>query len=168
MGFNWTALNEELEVHSAKFLSELSVKEAKLDELIATHVADIDKIDAIVNPLYAYVNVDEAEKIIRKYIAYISTFNAAYARERLDVLEDTFGYKSVIVYAAGMIAYTLTGINLGCAYFTSQVLPRAIKADKWKEKVVIFIHETSKCTKLCVDELIDMLNDTPPSAYGYT
>lgn len=155
-------LNEELAETSAKVIAEMRLREVELDALIAAGERDTDKMDSVMNWLFYFENDSLAEKIIRKYIAYLATFNPSYAQNRLDYLEETFGYKSNIVYAAGLMASAFGAMRLGCTECSSQFaqLLEIVKSGRnWKEKVAIFIHNASKNTRCSVPELMTMLND---------
>ncbi|RXE60844.1 hypothetical protein ED375_12790 [Muribaculaceae bacterium Isolate-004 (NCI)] len=72
---------------------------------ISTNETDLDYMDSYIDPLYDFMEQgSDTEDVIRKYIIYISTFDSQKARERLEDLEEALGYKSKIVYAAGLVA----------------------------------------------------------------
>lgn len=133
--------------------------EAQLDSFIAAGERDIQKMDTVFDPYYCYQECPEPDAIIRKYIEYLSKFSPGNAQERLDKLESIMGFKSVIVYAAAFIALSFGTLNNGCEYNSTfaQLLTDAKNKENWKDKVVIFLHDVSKNTRLSVPELMKVL-----------
>ena len=129
---------------------------------ISTNETDLDYMDTYIDPLYDFMEQgSDTEDVIRKYITYISTFDSQKARERLEDLEEALGYKSKIVYAAGLIAkqiHTGQKDKGGNDYFTSHLLPVGLTGFDWKEKVVGFLHDAAEDTPYSVPEIIEMLN----------
>lgn len=128
---------------------------------IATEETDIDYMDAYIDPLYDFVDPgSDTEEIIRKYIAYISTFDVDEGKERLDDLEDRLGYKNRIVLAAGLLAQELHAGQKdkgGNDYFESHLLKVGNHGHSWKEKVVGFLHDTAEDTPNTVDDVVRQL-----------
>jgi hypothetical protein len=155
-------LREEMDETSSGIVADMRQREIMLDKFIANGERDTDKMDTTVDRLYIFDGDPIAEEIIRKYIAYLATFNPEYAENRLDRLEETFGYKSVIVYAAGSMALAFGCLWSGCdagvnAFY--QLLEKVKGANNWKEKVALFIHHALKNTKCSIPELMDILDD---------
>lgn len=128
----------------------------------ATGEKDLDYMDSYIDPLYDFMEQgSDTEDIIRKYITYISTFDSQKARERLEDLEEALGYKSKIVYAAGLVAkYIHAGQKDkgGNNYFTSHLLPVGLAGFSWKEQVVGFLHDAAEDTPYNAIKIIELLN----------
>lgn len=154
-------LNEDLREVSAQVEADMRKRESQLQEFIAAGERNIDKINSVIDRLFVFIDDGLAEDIIRKYIAYIETFNPSYAQKRLDELEEKWGYKSVIVYAAGIMAHSFGCLWNGCDKGNSsfnQLLKQMKDGLNWKEKVALFILYTSKNSKCSITELMNMLN----------
>lgn len=129
---------------------------------IATEERDLHYMDTYMDPLYDFIEPEsDTEDIVRKYIDYISTFDEKNAKMRLDDLEDTLGYKTKIIYAAGLLAQSLHEGQLdkgGNDYFKSHLLKVAESGYGWKEKVTGFLHDASEDCDVSVEEVMDMLD----------
>lgn len=130
---------------------------------IAMKETDIDYMDSYIDPLYDFMDQgSDTEEVVREYISYISTFDPQDAKERIDDLEESLGYKATIVYAAGLLAKQLHAGQKdkgGNDYFTSHLLPVGVAGFDWKEKVVGFLHDAAEDTPHSVDDIIGMLKD---------
>lgn len=129
---------------------------------ISTNETDLDYMDSYIDPLYDFMEQgSDTEDVIRKYIIYISTFDSQKARERLEDLEEALGYKSKIVYAAGLVAKQIHSGQKdkgGNDYFTSHLLPVGLAGFGWKEQVIGFLHDAAEDTPYNVSEIIELLN----------
>lgn len=129
---------------------------------ISTNETDLDYMDSYIDPLYDFMEQgSDTEDVIRKYITYISTFDSQKARERLEDLEEALGYKSKIVYAAGLVAKQIHSGQKdkgGNDYFTSHLLPVGLAGFGWKEQVIGFLHDAAEDTPYNVTEIIELLN----------
>lgn len=129
---------------------------------ISTNETDLDYMDSYIDPLYDFMEQgSDTEDVIRKYITYISTFDSQKARARLEDLEEALGYKSKIVYAAGLVAKQIHSGQKdkgGNDYFTSHLLPVGLAGFGWKEQVIGFLHDAAEDTPYNVTEIIELLN----------
>lgn len=129
---------------------------------ISTNETGLDYMDSYMDPLYDFIEQgSDTEEIIRKYIAYIATFDYQNAQSRLNDLEETLGYKSKIVYAAGLVAKQIHAGQKdkgGNDYFTSHLLPVGLAGFGWKEQVVGFLHDAAEDTPYNVIKIIELLN----------
>lgn len=129
---------------------------------ISTNETDLDYMDSYIDPLYDFMEQgSDTEDVIRKYITYISTFDSQKARVRLEDLEEALGYKSKIVYAAGLVAKHIHAGQKdkgGNDYFTSHLLPVGLAGFGWKEQVIGFLHDAAEDTPYNVTEIIELLN----------
>ena len=127
----------------------------------ATGEKDIDYMDSYIDPLYDFMEQNsDTEDVIREYIAYISTFDPSKSKKRLDDLEDALGYKTKIVYAAGLVAKQIHAGQKdkgGNDYFSSHLLPVGLAGVDWKEKVIGFLHDAAEDTPHSVDEIVALL-----------
>ncbi len=92
---------------------------------------------------------------------YIATFDAEEAKKRIDYLDNSMGYMTKIVYAAGSVAQKLHEGQVdkgGKNYFESHLLKVASRGSDWKEKVVGFLHDAAEDCDVTVDEVMERLN----------
>lgn len=129
---------------------------------ISTNETNLDYMDSYIDPLYDFMEQgSDTEDVIREYIAYISTFDSQKGRERLEDLEETLGYKSKIVYAAGLVAKHIHAGQKdkgGNDYFSSHLLSVGLAGFGWKEQVIGFLHDAAEDTTYNVTEIIELLN----------
>lgn len=123
---------------------------------------DIDYMDESMDPLYDFAHAgSDTEEMIREYIDHIATFDRQEAEHRLNSLEDILGYKSDIVYAAGILAKRLHSGQKdkgGKDYFESHLLPVAKDGFEWKEKTIGFLHDAVEDTDVTVEEVMQRLD----------
>ena len=138
-----------------------------LPGFIATDERDIKYMDEAMDPLYDFVEPGSStEGLLRKYLDHIASFSPETAKERMADLEDTLGYKTMIVFAAGILAKRLhsgqkdKGDN---DYFSSHLLKVAQDGYGWKEKVAGFLHDTTEDCGLTADGVINRLNQVVDS-----
>lgn len=148
---------------SAMYQAQQRQADTMLAGFISTGEKDINYMDSYMDPLYDFIEQGtDTEDTMRKYISYLSTIDSEDAKERLDDLEDKLGYKTIIVFAAGLLARKLhTGQKDkgGNDYFSSHLLKVGTSGYDWKEKVVGFLHDASEDTLVTVPQLMKMLTD---------
>lgn len=164
MEFNFPDELKDMLAHvSAVYEAQQRQADTMLAGFIATGEKDIDYMDSYMDPLYDFIEQGiDTEDTMRKYISYISTFNPEKAKERLEDLENTLGYKTLIVFAAGLLAQELHAGQKdkgGNDYFSSHLLKVGMRGYDWKEKVVGFLHDAAEDTQVSVPELLKMLAD---------
>ncbi len=129
---------------------------------IATDERDIRYMDEYMDPLFGFIEPGtDTEDVVRKYIAHIATFDPETAVERTYDLDDHLGYKTKIVYAAGLLAQKLHSGQVdkgGNDYFTSHLLKVAERGFRWRDKVTGFLHDAVEDCGVTVDEVMDMLD----------
>lgn len=75
---------------------------------IAANEQDITYMDEAMDPLYDFVEPGSStEELLRKYFDHIASFSPETAKKRIADLEDRLGYKTMIVFAAGILAQKL-------------------------------------------------------------
>ena len=88
-------------------LEDMLLRQAKtmLAGFIALNERDVDYIDKYADTVLEFMEPEsETEMLMRKYYDHIATFNPEEAKRRLNSLENDLGYKTRIVYAAGLLA----------------------------------------------------------------
>ena len=144
-------------------LQDLQLRQAKtmLAGFIATDEHDIDYMDQHMDTLLDFMEPEsEIEMLMRKYYDHIATFNPEEAKCRFDSLENYLGYKTMIVYAAGLLAEELHSGQKdkgGNDYFSSHLLKVASEGHGWKEKAVGFLHDTAEDTPNSTEDIITAL-----------
>lgn len=142
---------------------DLQFRQAKtmLAGFIATDERDIDYMDQYMDTLFDFMDPkSETEILIRKYYGHIAKFNPEVAEKRLEMLEDDMGYKTMIIYAAGLLAAELHSGQKdkgGNDYFTAHLLEVASSGHRWKEKVVGFLHDAAEDTSASTEDIITAL-----------
>lgn len=145
-------------------LQDLQFRQAKiiLADFIATDERKIDYMDQYMDTLLDFMEPEsETEMLMRKYYDHIATFNPEEAKLRLDRLEDDLGYKTKIVYSAGILAEELHSCRKdkgGNDYFKSHLLKVASSGYGWKEKVVGFLHDSAEDTPNSTEDIITALD----------
>lgn len=145
-------------------LQDIQLRQAKtmLAGFIATDERDIDYMDQHMDTLLDFMDPEsETEMLMRKYYDHIAAFNPEEAKERLDSLENHLGYKTKIVYAAGLLAEELHSGQKdkgGNDYFKSHLLKVASSGYGWKEKVVGFLHDAAEDTPNSTEDIITALD----------
>jgi hypothetical protein len=93
----------------------------------ATNEQDISYMDGYMDTLFDFMEPDsDTETLYLDYIAHIATFNPKKAKEYIEYIEDTLGYKIHTAYAA---AYVARDLHQGQKdkgnkdYFRSHMLP---------------------------------------------
>ncbi len=130
---------------------------------IATQERDLNYIDEYLDALFDFMDPESnTEMLMRQYYDYIATFDPAEAKGRIDSLENSMGYMTKIVYAAGLVAKKLHKGQTdkgGHDYFESYLLKVADAGFDWKEKVVWFLHDASEDCHMTVDEVMNLLDE---------
>lgn len=128
---------------------------------IALKERDINYMDRYMDALFNFMDPQsDVEMLMRQYYDYISTFDAQEAKERLNQLNYDMGYKTKIIYAAGILAKRLhqgQSDKGGHNYFDSHLLKVAKSKVGWKEKVVGFLHDTAEDTSSTTIEVMAKL-----------
>ena len=79
-----------------------------LEGFIKLNERDIDYMDRYMDPLFDFMEPgSDTEELIHRYYDYIATFDPQEAKERYDDMEEHLGYKTHIVFAAGLLAKEL-------------------------------------------------------------
>ncbi len=129
---------------------------------IATQERDLKYMDEYMDVLFDFMDPQsDTEMLMRQYCDYIATFDAKEAKERINYLDNSMGYMTKIVYAAGLVAQKLHKGQTdkgGHDYFESHLLKVATRGFDWKEKVVGFLHDAAEDCDITVDEVIELLD----------
>lgn len=137
---------------------------------IATQERDLNYMDEYMDTLFDFMDPQsDTEMLMRQYCDYIATFDAKEAKERINYLDNSMGYMTKIVYAAGLVAQKLHKGQTdkgGHDYFESHLLKVATRGFDWKEKVVGFLHDAAEDCDITVAEVIEQL-DTEISRITY-
>lgn len=127
----------------------------------ATNEQDISYMDGYMDTLFDFMEPDsDTETLYLDYIAHIATFNPKKAKEYIEYIEDTLGYKIHTAYAAAYVARDLhrgqkdKGNN---DYFKSHLLPVGKKGFDWKEKVVGLLHDAAEDTPNDVSTILQLV-----------
>lgn len=129
---------------------------------IATQERDLNYMDEYMDTLFNFMDpLSDTEEVMRQYYNYIATFDPKEAKERIEQLEDDMGYRTKIVYAAGLVARDLHKGQVdkgGNDYFKSHLLTVASYGFDWKEKVVGFLHDAVEDCNVTVEDVMKMLD----------
>lgn len=146
-----------MEMNNARFRQVKTM----LAGFIATRERDLKYMDEYMNALFDFMDPQsDTEMLMRQYCDYIATFDAKEAEERIDDLDNSMGYMTKIVYAAGLVAQKLHKGQVdkgGNNYFESHLLKVASSGFGWKEKVVGFLHDAAEDCDVTVDEVMENL-----------
>ena len=127
-----------------------------LEGFIKLNERDIDFMDRYMDPLFDFMEPgSDTEELIHRYYDYIATFDPQEAKHRYDELEEHLGYKTHIVFAAGLLAKELhTGQKDkgGNDYFTSYLMKVGLTRNFWREQVCGFLHDATEDTGISLDE----------------
>ena len=130
----------------------------------ATGEQDIRYMECFMDRLWDFMDQgSDTEQLYREYIAYISSFNPDEGKSRFEDLEDSLGYWTPAVIAAGMVAREVHQGQKdkgGNDYFESHLLPVAQSGFTWKEKIVGFLHDAIEDTDYTIDALSRKIEDT--------
>ena len=122
---------------------------------------DIDYMDRYMDPLFDFMEPgSDTEELIHRYYDYIATFDPHEAKDRYDDIEEHLGYKTHIVFAAGLLAKELHAGHKdkgGNDYFTSHLMKVGLARNFWKEQVCGFLHDATEDTGITLDELLKRL-----------
>lgn len=123
---------------------------------------DLNYMDEYMDVLFDFMDpLSDTEMLMRQYYDYIATFDPHEAKKRIESLEDGMGYKTKIVYAAGLVAQKLHKGQTdkgGHDYFESHLLKVVSSGYDWKEKVVGFLHDASEDCNVTVEDVMHMLD----------
>ena len=130
----------------------------------ATGEQDIRYMDGFMDGLLDFMDQgSDTEQLYREYLAYISSFNPEEGKRRFLDLEDSQGYWTPAVIAAGMVAREVHQGQKdkgGNDYFVSHLLPVAQSGFTWKEKIVGFLHDAIEDTDYTTEALFRKIEDT--------
>lgn len=146
---------------SAMFKEQQRQATVMLEGFIKLKERDIDYMDRYMDPLFDFMEPgSDTEELIHKYYDYIATFDPQKSKNRYDDLEEHLGYKTHIVFAAGLLAKELHAGQKdkgGNDYFSSHLLKVGLARNNWKEQVTGFLHDATEDTGINLDELIKRL-----------
>lgn len=146
------------EINNARFRQVRTM----LAGFISLQERDLDYMDEYMDVLFDIMDpLSEVEMLMRQYYDYIATFDPHEAKKRIENLEDKLGYKTKIVYAAGLVAQKLHKGQTdkgGHDYFESHLLKVASSGFDWKEKVVGFLHDASEDCNVTVEDVMRLLD----------
>ena len=132
----------------------------------ATGERDIRYMDGFMDGLLDFMDQgSDTEQLYRDYLTYISSFNPEEGKRRFLDLEDSLGYWTPAVIAAGMVTREVHQGQKdkgGNDYFVSHLLPVAQSGFTWKEKIVGFLHDAIEDTDYTTEALF-MDNSRIPS-----
>lgn len=147
-----------MEMNNARFRQVKTM----LAGFIATQERDLNYMDEYMDILFDFMDPQsDTEMLMRQYCDYIATFDAKEAKERINYLDNSMGYMTKIVYAAGLVAKKLHKGQTdkgGHDYFESHLLKVATRGSDWKEKVVGFLHDAAEDCDITVAEVIEQLD----------
>lgn len=130
----------------------------------ATGEQDIRYMDGFMDGLWDFMDQgSDTEQLYREYLAYILSFNPDEGKSRFEDLEDSLGYWTPAVIAAGMVAREVHQGQKdkgGNDYFESHLLPVAQSGFTWKEKIVGFLHDAIEDTDYTTATLFRKIEDT--------
>ena len=130
----------------------------------ATGEQDIRYMDGFMDGLWDFMDQgSDTEQLYREYIAYISSFNPDEGKSHFEDLEDSLGYWTPAVIAAGMVAREVHQGQKdkgGNDYFESHLLPVAQSGFTWKEKIVGFLHDAIEDTDYTTATIKKKIEDT--------
>ena len=130
----------------------------------ATGEQDIRYMDGFMDGLWDFMEqCSDTEGLYRDYLAYISSFNPEEGKRRFLDLEDSLGYWTPAVIAAGRVAREVHHGQKdkgGNDYFESHLLPVAKSGFTWKEKIVGFLHDAIEDTDYTTETLFEKVEDT--------
>lgn len=147
-----------MEMNNAQFRQVKTM----LAGFIATHERDLKYMDEYMDPLFDFMDPQsDTEMLMRQYYDYIATFDEKEAKVRINYLDNSMGYMTKIVYAAGLVAQNLHKGQTdkgGNDYFESHLLKVAARGFDWKEKVVGFLHDAAEDCNVTVDDVMAMFD----------
>lgn len=130
----------------------------------ATGEQDIRYMDSFMDELWNFMEQgSDVEHLYRDYLAYLSSFNPDEGKRRFLDLEDSLGYWTPAVIAAGMVSKEVHQGQKdkgGNDYFESHLLPVARSGFTWKEKIVGFLHDAIEDTDYATETLFEKIEDT--------
>ncbi len=147
-----------MEMNNARFRQVKTM----LAGFIAKQERDLNYMDEYMDILFDFMDPQsDTEMLMRQYCDYITTFDAKEAKERINYLDNSMGYMTKIVYAAGLVAKKLHKGQTdkgGHDYFESHLLKVATRGFDWKEKVIGFLHDAAEDCNITVAEVIELLD----------
>ena len=102
------------------------------------------------------------ERTYLLFIKYLETFSPMDAKERLEMYEDSLGYKIHIAYVAARLAKELHKGQVdkaGKDYFEGHLATVGGNGHEWKEKTVGFLHDVAEDTQYSVKDVIRFLKN---------
>ncbi|MCH5233714.1 MAG: hypothetical protein J1E16_00325 [Muribaculaceae bacterium] len=146
---------------SAMFNEQQREATVMLEGFIKLNERDVDYMDRYMDHLFDFMEAgSDTEELIHRYYDYIATFDPQEAKHRYDELEEHLGYKTHIVFAAGLLAKELhigQKDKGGNDYFTSHLMKVGLARNNWKEQVCGFLHDATENIGVSLDELINKL-----------
>ena len=131
----------------------------------ATGEQDIRYMDGFMDGLWDFMEQgSDTEQLYREYLTYISSFNPEEGKRRFLDLEDSLGYWTPAVIAAGIVAREVHHGQKdkgGNDYFESHLLPVAQSGFTWKEKIVGFLHDAIEDTDYTTEALFMDISRIP-------
>ncbi len=152
------ALRPIVEMNNQQF-REVSVM---LAGFMSLQERDIRYMDTYLDRLFDFMDPQsDTEMVMRQYYDYIATFDPMEAKERVESLENDMGYKTRIIFAAGLLAKKLHRGQTdkgGNDYFESHLLKVSSHGHDWKERVVGFLHDACEDCGVSVEEVMQQLD----------
>lgn len=134
----------------------------RLNAAIKSGCQDIELLDSLADPLFdTMLGLSCAgERTYLRFIKYLKTFNPKEAKERLEMYEDSMGYKIHLAYVAARLAKDIhKGLvdKAGKDYFEGHLATVGGNGYDWKGKTVGFLHDVAEDTEYSVKDVIRLL-----------
>lgn len=131
----------------------------RLNAAIRNCCQDIRLLDSLADPLFdTMLGLSGiGERTYIRFIKYLETFSPMDAKERLEMYEDSMGYKIHTAYVAARLAKELHKGQVdkaGKDYFEGHLATVGGSGHDWKEKTVGFLHDVAEDTGYSVKDVI--------------